>query len=403
MKQLTWNREVAVERIRTQVWRYLTAACRQQDEYVLAAADLLQMRAHDVRRLAQVQFSVSPAVGRLLDEMPRLVRQLATTTIDDHEVTSGRLRGPVQWGETHALRRATGIRRTYVTAPAQRAYDTPENRLLAFVLHAIVEQGHRTGWHAARSGESGLRVAARVGQAGRWLQQAELADLPREPPTAKAVALVRRGRNRRKYELVLAAYDLHRRYVQQLDRQAVREAVERHALLASSDAVLLELRCAFDVASALRRAGWDAAPAGLIRTPLLFSGTRRREQLDVHYQSVPRLLREHSHYRDVQRLHGLRAGVLRPDLVLEHRTGDGVRWVLIEVKSGRGAPSGLARSTARDLMMYRHAFERALAPQAGVYGIGYAWGAELTPRVSDGLVLCTPDTLPAALVAAGVG
>ncbi len=103
------------------------------------------------------------------------------------------------------------------------------------------------------------------------------------------------------------------------------------------------------------------------------------------------------------RAHGLDHGRLRPDLVLRHKPADGpARWLMVEVKSGIGEGRTLARSTARDLLMYRRAFDAALAGQEGLFGIGYAWGAELRPRQDGGIALCTPDTLAEALGAAGL-
>ena len=36
-----------------------------------------------------------------------------------------------------------------MTAPSRRAFDTPENQVLAFAVCAIAEFGARTGWHEA--------------------------------------------------------------------------------------------------------------------------------------------------------------------------------------------------------------------------------------------------------------
>jgi hypothetical protein len=403
VRTLPWNQEEAVDQVRDRVWRYVTEASRRRDDILLNAAALLQMQPHEVRALAQIQFSLSDEVVALLDEMPQLARRLATTTADERELSAGRLRGPVRWGETHAHRRGSGARRTYVTAPAQRAYDTPENRLLAFVLDAIVEQGTRTGWHTSKRGESGLRVAGNVAEATRWLQRSELADLPRSAPAPATVAAVRAGRNRVRYARALAVHALYDRYVQQLDYGEVRRAVERYALLWSRHDVLLELRCAFDCADELRRAGWEAPPDGLLRPPLIYRGTRGDATVELFYQSVPRVLDATSRYAAVLRLHGVRRiQPLRPDLVVCHRRGDAVRWVLIEVKSGVSGVETLARSTVKDLLLYRRAYE-ALGRQHGVFGIGYAWGGELRPAAGGDIVLCTPDTLGEALAAVGLG
>jgi len=87
-----------------------------------------------------------------------------------------------------------------------------------------------------------------------------------------------------------------------------------------------------------------------------------------------------------------------PDLVLRRKDADGVRWLLVEVKMGtsRGVEES-ARAAVRDLLAYRRAFGPVLARQSGPYGLGVAWGAELTPSIGEEVVLCTPDTLSSAL------
>ena len=74
------------------------------------------------------------------------------------------------------------------------------------------------------------------------------------------------------------------------------------------------------------------------------------------------------------------------------------RWILIEVKGGpkRGVRDS-ARAATHDLLAYRRAFGPALAERPGPYGLGYAWGAGLTPSADAEIVLCTPDTLTQAL------
>ena len=82
----------------------------------------------EVRYLAQLQFILSEPVGRLLEQMPLLIRRLTTTTNTEVEISAQRIRGAIRWSETFAQRAATGLPHVFVTAPTRRAFDTPENR-----------------------------------------------------------------------------------------------------------------------------------------------------------------------------------------------------------------------------------------------------------------------------------
>lgn len=397
MKALAWDRRQTIADMRQDIWRYLTPAAVSEEEALLNASALLQLSAAEVRTLGQLRFVMSDEVGALLREMPFLVRRLTTTTVNERETSAERVRGAIRWSETFAARAAWGLPHLYVTAPARRAYDTPENKLLVFVLSAIADFGRRTGWHRSTSVSVGDTVRRRVTDATRWRHARALSDVAATPPTATTVARVRSGRSRRLYRSTLDVLAVYQQYVARLDRQAIREVVESQALVASRDPVLLELLCLFTTIEALKEQGWIGDTTGLLKLPLAFRGHRRGETLSVFYQHAPPRLRDGSRYRSVQKLHGLTAGGLIPDLVL-HIEGNGERWLLIEVKGVEERVRDYARGALFDLLAYRRAFGPVLREQTSAYGIGVAWGRELAPAATgDEVVLCTPDTLGVAL------
>jgi len=398
VRNLAWSRPEVIAQLRRDVWRYITQASQTDEDTLLFAAALLRMRPSEVRYLAQLQFILSDQVGHLLDEMQVLVRRLTTTSITETELVAERIRGPILWGETFAQRAATGIPHVFVTAPTKRAYDTPENQLLVFALHAISEFGRRTGWHRSAVSGPAEEVRRRVAEATRWRQARALIEVT-PSLTPVTVSRVRASRNRRRYQGALDVVELYQRFIARLDRSAIRDAVERHALVASRDSVLLELHCAFDAIRALKRAGWPSPRPGLLRPPLIYRGQRANLTLELYFQHAPKELSASSRYRDVQKAHlfSTRSGLI-PDLVIKTTDRASTRWLIIEAKGGykRGVADS-ARAATQDLLAYRRAFGSALKHQSGVYGLGYAWGAELMPSEDSEIMLCTPDSLPRAL------
>jgi hypothetical protein len=383
--------------VRHDIWRFITQAARTDDEVVLEAAALLQMQPAEIRTLAQLHFVLSAEVKTLLDNMSGLVRRLTTTTMHETETSAERVRGLIVWGETFRARAVSGMRHTYVTAPTQRAYNTPENRLLVFDLAKIAELGRRTGWHRSSSADVGSQVRDRVSEATRWRAARSLRDVMVKAPPPADVLRVRSGR-RRHYQSALDVYAMYQRYISRLDRDAVRDAVENQALVASRDSVLLELMCSFGVIRALRRRGWQAPATGLLRTPLLFTGTKEDSTVQLYYQHAPSALTVESLYRKAQHDHSFAGiGGLIPDMVLRYGSPKGVRWILVEVKGVERRVEESARAAARDLFAYRRALSPVLGCQSGPYGIGIAWGAELEPVETDEFVLCTPDRIEQAL------
>ena len=138
------GRAEQLRRIRDRIWLHLSPTAEFIEEVAPDAAALLQLGEIDLRQLARLHFVASREVGALLDALPRLIRRLSTTSVADEEWSTERLRGAVQWARTIGARAATGTPALYVIAPTQRAYQTPENELLAFVLDAISRLGRET-------------------------------------------------------------------------------------------------------------------------------------------------------------------------------------------------------------------------------------------------------------------
>jgi hypothetical protein len=397
VKTLAWRRNDLIERVRQDLWRYLTPAADIETEALHAAA-LLQMRPSELRTLGAIQFLISRELGLLLDYMPFLLRLLATTTAYEEEVSAERIGGAIQWGRTVGLRCASGAPHLYVTAPSRRAYQTPENELLVFLLDQAVILGRLVGWHRSSSEVVGRLINHRVIAAERWSQSRMLLEIERRPIHARALARIRSGRFRRRYQPVWDAWERYTALVGRLDRASIRHAIETYGLVTRSNPTLFELYCTFETLRALEKLGWRIERLGLVAGSLALRARRRGEVLDIVYQATPKHLGATSRYRRVQQTHAISPGGLRPDLVLR-RSGSGpARWLLVEVKGGeRRTIEDSARAALRDLLAYRAAFTDALADGPTPYGLGIAWGAELEPSIEDDVMLCSPELIGQAL------
>jgi hypothetical protein len=398
VKSRRWDRGEVIADIREDIWRHISQAARHEPDMLLEAAALLQMSRGAVRTLALRQFLISEEVQHLLGDMPSLIRRLATTTTRDEEWSAERVRGPIDWAVTLGARAATGLGHLYVTSPARRAHQTPENELLVAALDAIRASGRKLGWHRSESEEIGYMVRERVLGAEGWLARRSLGDVERRPISSQTLARVRTGRHARRYSAAIAVYMLYQHFLRRLERTAIRDAIERHAVATTADEVLLELLCAFRIEKALETLGWKLSRPGLVRGGRLLQCIRGPEQLDVYYQQAPATLRHGSIYRGVQKTHGFPSpSDLRPDLVVHHRADDSERWLLVEIKGVERDVAASARAALLDLLAYRRAFEPVLSSAQSVYGLGIAWGTELVPSLGAEIALCSPDRVHVAL------
>ena len=125
MRHRAWDRDARIAEVRDRIWSYLSPASRFEMPGLLVAAALLKWPEADALRLAELQFLLSAEVGEFLQEMPRLVRRLATASARDEELTAERLQGPVDWNATLALRASAGSRHLFVTAPCSTSATWP--------------------------------------------------------------------------------------------------------------------------------------------------------------------------------------------------------------------------------------------------------------------------------------
>jgi len=182
-----------------------------------------------------------------------------------------------------------------------------------------------------------------------------------------------------------------------LDRSSIRRAVESFGLVTRSDPTILELYCTFETLAGLSDLGWAVGRVGLLSGSAIFHARREHEDLEIIYQATPKRLRVNSRYRQIQALHAIPPGGLRPDLVLRRIADGSERWLLIEVKGGARKIEDSARAALVDLLAYRTAFSPALGESPPPYGLGIAWGAELTPSGEGEILLCSPDHIRDAL------
>ena len=315
MRTLPWQRQELIAQIRQDIWRYLTPAASIEHE-LLEAAALLQLSVVELRTLGRLEFLISDEVGALLQEMPFLLRRLATTTAKEEEWSAERVRGAIQWGRTIGVRQATGIPHMYVTAPARRAFQTSENELLVLLLDAIVRHGHQLGWQRSSSEGIGKLISGRVNQAERWRQFRALLEVERRPMTAMKIARIRSGRHRRRYATALAAYERYRLLAEKLDRASIRAAVESFGIVSRDDATLFELICTFRTLEALQRRGWHLQDWGCSRVLSASGGGGETRPSMSHTRRLRLALRTRSEYRQVQMAHRINPGGLRPDLVI---------------------------------------------------------------------------------------
>ena len=201
---------------------------------------LVGIPGHVARRLVSATVAGSDEASALLSAMPRLIRDLSISTASSPERLAGELRGPILWSETLAARGASaGDPSVFVCSTVARAYDTPENQLLAAALQMVVRGGrdvervHRRGRE-----EPALFAAARRNgdQAQRFLDHRTLIGVRRDRIGRRALARLQHDPRRRSYRPVV---EMLAKAAEPIDASTVRvfcdsRTVALHDLLAAT-------------------------------------------------------------------------------------------------------------------------------------------------------------------------
>lgn len=89
--------------------------------------------------LFHIQFLINPRVVSFIRSLPELRQKLAKSSNLEEEVTSGVVRGPINWGKTISLRLTQGSLQMpiYSTKIRNKTFELPHNKLLVFLLNAL--------------------------------------------------------------------------------------------------------------------------------------------------------------------------------------------------------------------------------------------------------------------------
>lgn len=189
------------------------------------------------QQLVAASVAGSSAASALMAAMPALIRSLSISTVSVPQRSVGQVRGPILWSETLAARSASaGDPGVFVCSTMERAYDTPENRTLAWALDLVVRGGKEIDkLHRHDVEEPPLFAAARRNGdlALRFLDHRTLNSVRRRKPDRRSLAKIQHNSRRRAYQPVI---DMLRVADEPLDIQTLRlfcdaETTAEHDLL----------------------------------------------------------------------------------------------------------------------------------------------------------------------------
>jgi hypothetical protein len=336
------ERKRLLDEVRNHLPAFLARGASEQADPAGDVSELLNLERRDLDRVIAVHACLSEPIRAFFEALRTGLRQPISSTVREPETTQA-VRGSIDWGATVATRaRSAGGRSVFVTRPAQRLFDTPENRALAWLLETLGKQLRRVGVDAVAPGDEDERgwyaeLAARRFGLSESRRHLWLRSIPAERPDRRAMARLRAARSAFYSRSVADAIETLDRYTRAPSGDDLADMLCRRFFRPREDWRLFEVV----VALRLARAFAAIAPDGR-RSRLLVAGgggpyavyeLGDGVQVRLHYQRWPNGAGRSLH-AETRRRHGLQAGEPRPDMVVE-RVGRDPDAVVVELKASR--------------------------------------------------------------------
>jgi hypothetical protein len=349
------------EALLAEVVSYLPAFLRrdatEQEDPAGDVRELLDLADEDRDRVVAVHICLDSDVRAFGAALERgLARPLAGAR--PQAVVGQSVRGPIDWGATGRLRAMSpGERASFVVREPRAAYDTPENRALAWLLQRLESRiDAATHWPVSEpDGEEELTWSEKIdllrAQVAAARRTPWLASIRSEAPTANTLVRLRSARLTFYSELLRAAIES----VLRLSRPTpavLTEVLSKRYFVPQRDSLLFELAVALRLARAFK----EVSPRKR-RTRLLVGegkSTYARYSFDdgsevrLAYQSWPdagETVRQRLGAR-----HGLAVGRGFPDIFIVRKAEEGDDTAILELKASLN-PSTL-RGGLGELLAY---------------------------------------------------
>ncbi len=334
--------QFVLNRVRHHLWLYVHRGATIE-ELSNAVENLTQLTRKDLEYLAVVHFLLSDVVKDFVEIISRIFRRISHSTRREVIISRGCVRGRIDWAQTLKERCSQGYDNTiFVCTPAERVYNLPENQLLKYVLVSIRRMIEETrGLPKVEEKNVNLEELKTEDGRQKWtdriswirfhinraLKHSYLRGV--ETPNRVSSTMMRRARTarNREYQRIADTFSLHEKSVQRMDRETLRELIEKRVLQPREKDALYELFVLFEVMELLG----EPEDINLVRPGAKSIGTFRigKDIVHIYFQKVSGVFEE-SKYKEIFEDYELDVSLRRPDLILQFVNQE--RFLLIEVK-----------------------------------------------------------------------
>lgn len=331
-------RDVMLLEVQALLPAFLSAASVERDGPINAAVELIGLPESDLRRVLAVHMMLTEPVRRFIADLPAGIRRPITSSVRPR-IAGRTVTSAIDWAAT-ARHRATSspLGDIWVTRPANRIFDIPENRALAWLLRNLEERGTLAVPSSRESvGAWGEEIRAMTALVHAARRVAWLEGVPAEWPGDEAY--FRLGADRMGFYRLRVTEAV--RYLRNLlispSPEDIVEALSQRYFEPRQDWKLFEIAVLLRIANALAGVGTRLSGARLFsegrRRPFAVYAVGAHREVRVWYQVWPPSTGP-SELDDAIRHYELPSGGRRPDIVIEIMDhGQSTKAFLLELKA----------------------------------------------------------------------
>lgn len=335
----------------------------------------------DINFLKTVHFLLSPEIKALVNELPKLMRNLSHSTQKEVIECRGVIRGRIDWNLTLKERYSRGFNdpSLFICRPGTKMYDLPENQLLKFILwkirsltetielsipDEIIEQDQWRRWVDIII--SRYLMVKKVSK-NIYFQQISLPRLIKPKTLQKA----HRHRNQ-SYDQVAECYELYEKLFISNDQEVLRELIENQIFEPLNNDRLFEIYVLIKILNLL-----DNYPGelefGLLRPGTKYTAryTSNNQEICIFYQKMPLRFMDCSKNKEIFAYYDPNVSLRRPDIMLKFQYEDETFYRIVEVK--RTNERGYIVDSVYKVLGYLNDFEECLKYTTNPQGVLVIW------------------------------
>lgn len=341
----------------------------------------------ELNLLKTTHFLLSREVEELIEELPKLLKNLSHSTHKELVECRGIIRGRIDWNMTFKERFSQGFNdpSLFICQPSTKMYDLPENQLLNFILWKIRSLSENIDleitddlldsetWNNWQDKIISHYLKIKKISKNIYFQQISMHRSIKPKTIQKAYS----HRNK-SYDKVAECYELYEKLFITNDHEVLCSLIETQTFEPLNNDKLFELYVLMKLLDFLDKSD------GKLRLGLLKPGmdymaeyTSNKVNICIYYQQIPSNLKKTSKYKSIFRFYDLMVRVRAPDIILKIKINDNQYYQIIEVKK-TGNRNYIVDSVYK-VLGYIHDFEDYLENTLNPKGVLVVWdGVNIT-------------------------